>query len=100
MKKKRFTESQRRSVVASYENGNVTVEDLCRTHQISPATFYKWKADFAIQGNEEKKRLKELEEENARLKKMYVELQLEKDVLSEALDIAKKIVARQKRMKS
>jgi len=86
--------------VASYENSNLTVEDLCRTHQISAATSYKWKADFAIQGNEEKKRLKGLERENARLKKIYIALQLEKDVLSEALDIAKKIAAQQKNMKS
>ncbi len=98
MKKSRFTESQRRSIVQSYENGSFTVEELCAKHQIAPATFYKWKADLSAQSTGEKKRLRELEAENARLKKMFVDLQLEKDVLSEALSIAKKQAARRKKM--
>lgn len=89
MKEKRFTKNQGQAVMASYKNGNIIVETVCCTYQISTATFYEWKVDFAIQGNEEKKRLKELEKENARLKKMYVELQLKKSVLSETLNIAK-----------
>lgn len=100
MKKSKFTESQRRSIVKSAENGSLRVEELCSKHQISPATFYKWKADFSAQSSADKKRLKELELENARLKKMFVELQLEKDVISEALSIAKKQAARRKNMKS
>lgn len=100
MKKNRFSESQRRSLVNSYEKGTATVEELCKEHQISPATFYKWKSDLSAQSTEDKKRLRELELENARLKKMYVELQLEKDVISEALDLAKKYAARRKNTKS
>jgi len=100
MKKKRFSESQRIAIVKSYEEGNTTVDALCQEHQISPATFYKWKADLSAQSTEDKKRLRELELENARLKKMYVELQLEKDVISEALNLAKKYVARRKNTKS
>ena len=86
--------------MTSSENGSFTVEELCSKHQISPATFYKWKADLSAQSTADKKRLKELEAENARLKKMFMELQLEKDVISEALSIAKKQVARRKSMKS
>lgn len=100
MKKNRFSESQRRSIVSSYENGTTTVAALCKEHQISPATFYKWKADLSAQSTKDKKRLRELELENARLKRMYVDLQLEKDVISEALNLAKKYAARRKDIKS
>lgn len=57
--------------------------------------FYKWKTQQAEQQNEDKKRLRDLEKENARLKKLYAEVQLEKDVLSEAVAILKKLSARQ-----
>lgn len=100
MKKSQFTERQRRSIVASYEKGDYTVEELCSKHQISPATFYRWKDDLSTQSNTDKKRLKELEAENARLKRMFIELQLEKDVISEALSEAKKFAARRKKLKS
>jgi len=62
----------------------------CAKRQISPATFYKWKNELETDKNEDKKRLKELEAENLRLKKMYAELQLRHEVVSEAVEILKK----------
>ncbi|RDB07208.1 hypothetical protein DVG78_04080 [Runella aurantiaca] len=64
-----------------------TVELICQEHQISPGTFYKWKESFGIQNNEDKKRLRGLEKANEQLKKMFVELELEKRVISDALEI-------------
>lgn len=81
----------------SYLKGSKTVEALCEEHQISPATFYKWKNEVETDKNEDKRRLKELEVENLRLKKMYAELRLEHEVLSTAVDILKKMKAQRKR---
>lgn len=97
MRKSRFNESQRQSILDSYLRGSKTVEALCEEHQISPATFYKWKNELETEKNDEKKRLKELESENLRLKKMYAELHLKHDVLSEAVEILKKMKADRKR---
>jgi len=97
MKKSRFNESQRRALVDAYLKGNKTVEQLCEEQQISPATFYKWKNELDESQHEEKRRLRELEAENLRLKKMYAELQLKHEVVSEALQIAKKFVAHNKK---
>lgn len=73
------------------------MEQLCEEHQISPATFYKWKNEVETERNDDKRRLKELELENLRLKKMYAELQLKHEVMSEAVDILKKMQAQRKR---
>ena len=97
MRKSRFNESQRQSILDSYLKGSKTVEALCEEHQISPATFYKWKNEVETEKNDDKKRLKELEVENLRLKKMYAELQLKHEVVSEAVDILKKMKADRKR---
>lgn len=97
MRKSRFNESQRQAILDSYLKGSKTVEALCEEHQISPATFYKWKNEVETEKNEDKKRLKELETENLRLKKMYAELQLKHEVVSEAVDILKKMKADRKR---
>ena len=75
MRKSRFSASHREAIVSSHLKGSKTVEQLCEAHQISPATFYKWKNELETDKNEDKKRLKELEAENLRLKKMYAELQ-------------------------
>jgi putative transposase len=90
MRKSRFNASQRQAILDSYHKGSKTVEALCEEHQISPATFYKWKNEVETDKNEDKKRLKELELENLRLKKMYAELQLKHEVVSEAVEILKK----------
>ena len=97
MRKSRFNESQRQAILDSYLKGNKTVEALCEEHQISPATFYKWKNEAETEKNDDKKRLKELEPENLRLKKMYAELQLKHEVVSEAVEILKKMKADRKR---
>ena len=67
MRKSSFSESQRVAILAEQDAGS-SIEAICRKHQISPATFYKWKKDLAIDQDEDKRRLKELEAENARLK--------------------------------
>ena len=89
MRKSDFTESQRLAILAEQDAGQ-SVESICRKHQISPATFYKWKKDLAIEQDEDKRRLKELEQENARLKKMYAELSLDHGILQDGYEMLKK----------
>ena len=89
MRKSDFTESQRLAILAEQDAGQ-SVEAICRKHQISPATFYKWKKDLAIEQDEDKRRVKELEEENARLKKMYAELSLDHGILKDGYEMLKK----------
>jgi len=97
MRKSRFNESQRQAIVDSHLKGSKTVDALCEEHQISPATFYKWKNELETEKNDDKRRLKELEVENLRLKKMYAELQLKHEVMSDAVDILKKLQAQKQR---
>jgi putative transposase len=75
MKKTRFTETQIISILKQQESG-LKVSDICRQHGISDATFYNWKAKYGGMEVSDVKRMKELEEENARLKKMYADLSL------------------------
>jgi putative transposase len=88
MKKTRFTETQIVSILNEADAG-ITVQDVCRKHGISPATYYKWKSKYGGLSASELKRIKELEHENSRLKKMYAELSLENDALKDL--IAKKL---------
>ncbi len=84
MKKSRFTDSQILAMLKEAESG-VAVPELCRTHGISSATFYKWRAKFGGMDASMMSRLKELEEENRRLKKMYAESKMDAEILREAL---------------
>jgi putative transposase len=84
VKKSRFTDSQIIGVLKQAEAGT-PVPTLCRTHGISTATFYKWRAKYGGLDVSMMSRVKELEEENRRLKKMYAEVQMSADVLKEAL---------------
>lgn len=84
MKKSRFTDSQIIDVLKRAEAG-LTVPELCRELGISSATFYKWRAKFGGMDASLMARMKELEEENRRLRKMYVEEKLKAEVVSEAL---------------
>ena len=68
----------------SADNG-MGVADVCREHGISAATFYKWKAKYGGMDASLMKRLRELEEENHRLKRMYANAQMDNEVLKEAL---------------
>jgi putative transposase len=82
MKKTRFTETQIVSILKQQEGGRAT-KDLCREHDISEATFYNWKNKYGGMETSDVKRLKELEEENSRLKKMYADLALDNRILKD-----------------
>jgi putative transposase len=82
MKRTRFTEEQIIGVLKEQESGLATAE-VCRRHGISPATFYKWKSKYGGLEVSEAKRLKGLEEENARLKKLLAEAMLDNAVLKD-----------------
>jgi putative transposase len=94
MRKSNFNESQRLSIIAEQDAGK-KVEEICRQYQISPATFYKWKQDLSDQQDDDRRRVKQLEQENARLKKMYAELRIDHEILQEGYEVA--IVPRRKR---
>ena len=85
MKKKRFSEEQIIAVLKEAEAG-AKVLDLCRKHGISDATFYNWKAKYGGLDVSQLRRLKELESENARLKKMFAELSLAHHALQDAVE--------------
>ena len=84
MKKSKFSESQIFNLLKQADNG-MGVADVCREHGISAATFYKWKAEYGGMDASLMKRLRELEEENHRLKRMYANAQMDNEVLKEAL---------------
>ena len=84
MKKSKFTDSQIMSILKQNESG-VKVTDLCREHGISSATFYKWRSKYGGMDASMITRLKELEAENASLKKMYAEERLKAEVIQEAM---------------
>jgi putative transposase len=84
LKKSRFTDSQILGVLKQAEAGT-PVPELCRTHGISSATFYKWRSKYGGMDASMISQMKALEEENRRLKKMYAEAQMSADILKEAL---------------
>ena len=84
MKKSRYSDSQIINILKQAEAGT-PVAELCREHGMSDATFYKWRAKFGGMDVSMMSRLKELEEENRRLKKMYAEERLKAEVLNEAI---------------
>jgi len=84
MKKSRFSDHQIIQILKQAEAGKPAPE-LCREHGMSSATFYKWRSKFGGMDASMVARLKELEAENAKLKKMYAEERLKAEVVSEAL---------------
>ncbi len=84
MKKSKFTEEQIAFALRQAESGT-TVAGVCRKMGISEATFYNWKKKYGGLGVSELRRLKQLEEENARLKRMVTDLSLDKQMLQEVI---------------
>jgi putative transposase len=85
MKKSRFSDSQILAILKQSESG-VPVPELCREHGMSSASFYKWRAKYGGMDVSLMARLKELEDENRRLKKMYAEERLKSELRKEALE--------------
>lgn len=85
MKKSRFTESQIVAILKKQESG-VSVKDICREAGITDQTFYKWKAKYGGMDSSQLKKVKELEEENSRLKRMYAELSMINDALKHVIE--------------
>ena len=84
MKRSRFTDSQIMAVLKQAEAGT-PVPELCREHGVSTATFYKWRAKFGGMDVSLMAKMKELEDENRRLKKIYVDAQMRALIVEEAL---------------
>ena len=88
MKRSKFTEQQIAFVLKQAELGT-SVEEVCRKMGISNATFYNWKKKYAGLGPSELRRLRQLEEENAKLKKLVADLSLDKAMLQ---DVRKRVM--------
>jgi len=84
MKTSRFSDSQILAILKQAENG-IPVPELCREHGMSSASFYKWRSKFGGMDASMMARMKELERENTRLKRMYADALLRADVVEEAL---------------
>jgi len=85
MKKTRFTETQIIAILKEVEAG-MLVKDVCRTHGISDATYYNWKAKYGGMAASDLKRMKELELELSRLKRMYADMALENRAMKDLIE--------------
>ena len=85
MKKSRFTEAQIVGILKEYESGKKTT-DICRSHGISVPTFYQWKRKYGGMDHQQLKELKALQEENARLKRMFADLSLDHRILKDIIE--------------
>ena len=84
MKKSKYSDSQIMAILKQAEAGS-PVPELCREHGMSSATFYKWRSKYGGMDASMISRLKELEDENRRLKKMYAEERLKAEIIQEAM---------------
>ncbi len=84
MKKVRFTESQIVKILKDFESG-IDANSLCREHGISKATFYNWRKKYSGMESSDLKRLKDLEEENRKLKQMFADISLDNVMLKDLL---------------
>ncbi len=85
MKKSKFTESQMVAILKEADAG-MKVADVCRKHGISQPTYYNWKSKYGGLSVSELKRIKELEAEHAKLKRMYADLAMENEALKELIE--------------
>lgn len=85
MKKKRFSEEQIVRLLRSVETGGRPVEEVCREHGVSVQSYYRWKKQYGGMAQGEVKRLRQLEQENARLKRLVAERDLEIDAIKDVL---------------
>ena len=85
MRKSRFSESQKLSILKELESG-VKVSELCRKHGVAQNTIYKWRSKYGGMELSDIKKLKELEDENRKLKQMYADLSLENHVLKDLIE--------------
>ncbi|MEO0007340.1 MAG: transposase [Saprospiraceae bacterium] len=98
MRKSKISNTQRLEILAKWDSG-ASIDELCRTYQISAATLYNWRKAKAEDEDETRRRLKELESENARLKKMYAELSIDHGILKDGYEMLKKWQAQDARKK-
>jgi len=84
MKTSRYTEAQIIAILRQAEGG-VPVSELCREHGMSDASFYKWRAKYGGMDASMVSKMKAMEDENRRLKRMYADLSMQNDLLKEAL---------------
>jgi putative transposase len=85
MRRSKFSPQQIAKILKEFDNGK-SVDEICREHGVGSATFYKWRSKFAGMNSKELKRLKELEEENRKLKQMYASLALDHEMAKEIIE--------------
>ena len=85
MKKSRFTETQIVAIINETDAG-VQVRDICRKHGISDATYYNWKSKYGGMSGSDLKRMKELEAENSKLKRMYADMAPENRAMKDLIE--------------
>ena len=86
MKRKRYTTEQKIRILREAESAGRSIVEVCRERAISEQTFHRWKREFGMMKLDQAKRLKELQKENARLKRMLADEMLGKELLKEALE--------------
>lgn len=94
MKKSKYSDAQIVAILKRAENG-VPVADLCREHGMSSASFYKWRSKYGGMDASLRSRMKELDEENKRLKKMYAEKSMQNNLLRKPLEKSSEAVSAQ-----
>jgi len=85
MKMSRFTEEQVVAILAEADRGEKTIGDVCRSHGVSEPTFYNWRKRFRGMGVDEVREYRELKQENARLKRLLADRELEIDAMKEVM---------------
>ena len=86
MKRKRYTTEEKIRILREAEVAGRTIQDVCRERKITEQTFYRWKREFGMLEVNQARQLKELQKENARLKRMLADELLGKELLKEALE--------------